>query len=102
VRRKPPTAVRASPDVGCSKPRHPIGPFCALPSRQPRIRDLHLNNCGEAPDRPDTRSAPVDQFCREVMRFIEGMDAQDWLLALLAVVVVGVFCMRGFGSRSDY
>ena len=44
----------------------------------------------------------MDQFCREVMRFIEGMDAQDWLLALLAVVGVGLFCMRGFGSRSDY
>ena len=44
----------------------------------------------------------MDQFSREVMRFIEGMDAQDWLLALLAVVVVGLFCMRGFGSRSDY
>jgi len=44
----------------------------------------------------------LDQFCRDVMRFIERMDAQDWLLALLAVVVVGVFCMRGFGSRSNY
>ena len=44
----------------------------------------------------------MDQFCRDVMRFIERMDAQDWLLALLAVVVVGVFCMRGFGSRSNY
>jgi len=36
------------------------------------------------------------------MRFIDRMDAQHWLLALLAVVVVGFFCMRGFGSRSDY
>jgi hypothetical protein len=44
----------------------------------------------------------MGQFCREVMRFIERMDAQDWLLALLAVVVVGLICMRGFGSRSDY
>ena len=44
----------------------------------------------------------MDQFCRDVMRFIERMDAQDWLLALVAVVVVGLFCMRGFGSRSDY
>ena len=44
----------------------------------------------------------MGQFYREVMRFIERMDAQDWLLALLGVVVIGLFCMRGFGSRSDY
>jgi len=44
----------------------------------------------------------LDQFCRDVMRFIDRMDTQDWLLALLAVVVVGLFCMRGFGSRSNY
>jgi hypothetical protein len=44
----------------------------------------------------------VNQFIRDVVRFIEQMDTQDWLLALLAVVVVGLFCMRGFGSRSNY
>ncbi len=44
----------------------------------------------------------MNQFSRDVVRFIEQMDTQDWLLALLAVVVVGLFCMRGYGSRSDY
>jgi len=44
----------------------------------------------------------MDQFCREVIRFIEHMDMQEWLLALLGVIAVGFFCMRGFGSRSQY
>ena len=42
------------------------------------------------------------QFYREVMQFVEHMDTQEWVLALMAVVVVGLVCMRGFGSRSDY
>lgn len=39
---------------------------------------------------------------RTVMRFFEQMGIQEWLLALFAVVIVGVFCLRGFGSRSKY
>ena len=44
----------------------------------------------------------MGHFVREAMRFIEHMDTQHWLLALLGVVVVGLICMRGFGSRSNY
>ena len=33
---------------------------------------------------------------------INRFDAQDWLLVFAVVVGVGVFCMRGFGSRSSY
>ena len=39
---------------------------------------------------------------REVMRFVDRMDAQEYLLILLAVIVVGLFSLRGFGSRSSY
>jgi len=51
---------------------------------------------------PKIRSAQMHRFFREAMRFIEQMDKQEWVLALMAVVVVGVICMRGFGSRSNY
>ena len=44
----------------------------------------------------------MNQLFREVMRFIEHLDAQQWLLLLLGVVLIGLFCMRGFGSRSGY
>ncbi|MFH1921214.1 MAG: hypothetical protein ABIP48_15205 [Planctomycetota bacterium] len=44
----------------------------------------------------------MGQFYREVMRFINHMDMQDWAVALVGVVIVGFVCLRGFGSRSNY
>ena len=48
------------------------------------------------------RSPAVGHLWRNVMRMVNYMDAQDWLLVLVGVIVVGVFCLRGFGSRSQY
>jgi hypothetical protein len=39
---------------------------------------------------------------KEVVRYTAHFSAQEWLLLLLAVIVVGFFCLRGFGSRSNY
>lgn len=33
---------------------------------------------------------------------INGLDRQEWLILLVATTVFGVFCMRGYGSRSKY
>ena len=44
----------------------------------------------------------MDELFRQVTRFLDGLDAQQWLLVLIGVVVVGLVCLRGFGSRSDY
>jgi hypothetical protein len=44
----------------------------------------------------------MGQFYRQVIRFLEQLDTQEWVLVLLGLVVVGFVCMRGFGSRSDY
>ena len=44
----------------------------------------------------------MHEFVRQVTRFFDGLDAQQWLLVLIGVVVVGLVCLRGFGSRSDY
>lgn len=30
------------------------------------------------------------------------LDRQTWICVFAAVMVVGLFCMRGFGSRSSY
>jgi hypothetical protein len=38
----------------------------------------------------------------QASRWLEQMTAGDWLIAFAVVVVVGCFCMRGFGSRSNY
>jgi hypothetical protein len=38
----------------------------------------------------------------EVMRYADLLAPQQWLLVLGVVIVVGVLCLRGFGSRSNY
>jgi hypothetical protein len=30
------------------------------------------------------------------------MNPQEWFLVFVVVVIVGFFCMRGFGSRTYY
>ena len=39
---------------------------------------------------------------RTAFKWINTLDKQDWLMVLVAVVVIGFFCLRGFGSRSGY
>ena len=39
---------------------------------------------------------------RSAMQWVNTLDKQEWLLALCIVVVIGVFCLRGFGSRATY
>jgi hypothetical protein len=39
---------------------------------------------------------------RDLMRFVDQMSMQEWLLVLAGVIVIGLVCMRGFGSRKDY
>ena len=35
-------------------------------------------------------------------RYVDRMTPQGWLLVLAAVIVIGIVCMRGFGSRARY
>ena len=44
----------------------------------------------------------MSHYVNKVLRFIETMNTQEWMLVLFGVVLVGFFCMRGFGSRSKY
>jgi hypothetical protein len=44
----------------------------------------------------------MDDLIRHVMREMNQLDAREWLYVLVGVVFVGLFCLRGFGSRSDY
>jgi hypothetical protein len=36
------------------------------------------------------------------MHWINSIDSQDWLMVLVAAVVLGFLMLRGFGSRSNY
>ncbi len=39
---------------------------------------------------------------RESMRLLMQMDREHWAVAFVALVLIGYFCMRGFGSRTSY
>jgi len=38
----------------------------------------------------------------EVMRRVDRLDLQQWLIVLTVGAAIGFLCMRGFGSRSGY
>ena len=44
----------------------------------------------------------LSHFCREVMRLIDHTGPREWFLILAAMIIVGWFFLRGFGSRSQY
>jgi hypothetical protein len=39
---------------------------------------------------------------REIVRYADRLGPHEWFLVLAAMIVVGLVCMRGFGSRSKY
>lgn len=44
----------------------------------------------------------MSQLVREVMRYAERLGPQEWVLVFAAMILVGLFFLRGFGSRSRY
>ena len=44
----------------------------------------------------------MTRLFHDALRYLERLDTQGWVLLLLGVIVVGFFCLRGFGSRSNY
>ena len=37
-----------------------------------------------------------------VVHWVYNLDRQGWFVVLCCAVVIGVFALRGFGSRTDY
>lgn len=67
------------------------------------IRELKLTDGLEVPvcgDSPGERT--MSHLWRDAMRFIDRMDTQQWMFVLVGMIVLGLVCMRGFGSRSNY
>ena len=44
----------------------------------------------------------MEKIVDEVLYFISHMEPQHWVLALAGVIVVGIVCMKGMGTRSQY
>jgi len=41
-------------------------------------------------------------YYHRAMHYAESLESHEWFLVLAGVVVIGVVCMRGFGSRNKY
>jgi hypothetical protein len=44
----------------------------------------------------------MGKLLRDVLRWVEHMDAQEWIIFASVAIILGVLCMRGFGSRSSF
>ncbi|MGE0760673.1 MAG: hypothetical protein AB7O38_26915 [Pirellulaceae bacterium] len=44
----------------------------------------------------------IERMADEVMRSIEKMDSQQWIVLSVVAVVLGVIFLRGYGSRTSY
>jgi hypothetical protein len=44
----------------------------------------------------------LERLANELLRAIDRMDTQQWLLISVVAIAVGAFFMRGYGSRTSY
>lgn len=44
----------------------------------------------------------MGNLVRDALRYVEQMDAQEWILFAIVGVIIGGLCMRGFGTRSGF
>lgn len=44
----------------------------------------------------------ISQLIDGALQSVSHLDRNAWLVVLVAALVVGTICLRGFGSRSDY
>ena len=44
----------------------------------------------------------MDQLWDNILGTIDRMGIQEWMLVLVGAIVIGFFCLRGYGSRSNY
>lgn len=42
------------------------------------------------------------QYVTSGMHYMAHLKREEWAVVLVIVMLLGWFCMRGFGSRSDY
>lgn len=44
----------------------------------------------------------IEPYLRPVFRCCASLDRQEWIFVFIAALVLGYFCMKGFGSRANY
>lgn len=44
----------------------------------------------------------MSRLWHEIIRYADRLGPQEWFLVMAGLIIVGLVCMRGFGSRSGY
>ncbi|MHB0955144.1 MAG: hypothetical protein ACYC6N_06740 [Pirellulaceae bacterium] len=44
----------------------------------------------------------IDRFFAPFSQFCFSLSRHEWILLFVAALLIGYFCMRGFGSRANY
>ena len=44
----------------------------------------------------------MERYFREIVQYVERMGTQEYIIAVAIAIAIGVFCLKGFGSRSEY
>lgn len=44
----------------------------------------------------------LSRYFNMSLHYFDRLSHQQWMYLLIGIVLLGLFCMRGFGSRSTY
>ena len=44
----------------------------------------------------------IERYLGPFFRACCSLNRQEWIFVFVGVLVIGYFCMRGFGSRANY
>jgi hypothetical protein len=44
----------------------------------------------------------MSTYLYDLMRWTDHMGRAEWLIALAAVIFIGILCLRGIGARSHF
>ena len=44
----------------------------------------------------------VERIMGPIFQLVRGLDRQEWIVLFVVAVLIGGYCMRGFGSRTKY
>ena len=44
----------------------------------------------------------IDRCLDPIFHYCASLNRQEWIYVSVGALVIGYFCMRGFGSRANY
>jgi hypothetical protein len=44
----------------------------------------------------------ISHYIHSMMLYFDRLNSHQWMWVLFGIVLLGLYCMRGFGSRAKY